>query len=303
MNKIYQSIEPIIAKVMFFLTILFLALIAIIIQYLQTDNGPQRLFCFQQIVYLLYILWPVFFLERILYLIFCKQTTWKSFIALFVITIIPPLRLTTRRCNAHEYIWWDNNWQLVNDLLYNHIEKKFLYPILVMSLIMIPFWLLEIFYPKISSLTFLYHLINFGNALIWGVFVSEFIIMISIAKKRSQYLIKHWLEFFIIILPLLALTRFIIIAKYIQVSKSTYLVWILKLQGILNIYRTKSVINRIIRVLIVIDVVKRFYQRKNPQKYLLILQDKLAEQEQGITEIKAKISEVKAIIEENQLER
>jgi len=297
MSKIYQFIEPIIAKVMFALTILFLALVAIIVQYLQTDNGFQRLFCFQQIIDLLVILWPIFFFERVIYLIFCKRRTWKSVITLFVIFLIPPLRLAIKRCDAQEYIWWNNNWQLVNGKLYKQIEKKFLYPILIISLIMIPFWVLEIFYPaKVSSLPFLYHLINFGNALIWGVFAAEFIIMISIAKDKTQYLIKHWLEFFIIILPLLALTRFIIIAKYLKISKSTYLIWFVKLQGILNIYRTRSVINRIIRILIIIDIVKRFYQRKNPHKYLLILQNKLAKHEEEIAEIKAKIEEVKAII-------
>jgi len=67
MSQFYQSIEHLIAKVMFYLTILFLSLVAIIIQYLQIDNGLDRLLFSRQIVTVLWILWPLFFLERLIY--------------------------------------------------------------------------------------------------------------------------------------------------------------------------------------------------------------------------------------------
>ncbi len=64
MSQLYQSIEHLIAKIMFYLTILFLSLVPIIIQYLQIDNGLDRLLFSQQIVTLLWVLWPIFFLYR-----------------------------------------------------------------------------------------------------------------------------------------------------------------------------------------------------------------------------------------------
>ncbi|RKZ63281.1 MAG: hypothetical protein DRR16_11310 [Candidatus Parabeggiatoa sp. nov. 3] len=109
---------------------------------------------------------------------------------------------------------------------------------------------------------------NLGNALIWGLFVTEFTILISIAPKRFHYLITHWLELFIIILPMLALTRFLLIAKYLKVSKTSYFLLFVKIQDILNIYRARSVLHRIIRILIIINIVKRLYQRRNSKKYL-----------------------------------
>jgi len=132
---------------------------------------------------------------------------------------------------------------LVNKLLYERIETQFLYPILASSLFMMPFWIAEIFFSARSH-PFLYHRINLGNAVIWGLFLTEFILMISITKKRISFLFEHWLELFIIILPLLALTRFILIAKYLKISKSTYLLWFVKAQTLLNVYRAKSVTNK-----------------------------------------------------------
>jgi len=185
----------------------------------------------------------------------------------------------------------------VDKSLYQRIEKQFLYPILLISLIMIPFWIMEIF-EKTSIHPLLYHIINWGNAVIWGLFLTEFIIMISITQKKGHYVIKHWLELFIIILPLLALSRFILITKYLKISKSTYILWLVKIQNMLNIYRARSVINRLIRILIIIDIVKRFYQRKNPQRYLLILKNELREKEEEVTDLKNKISETKILINE-----
>jgi hypothetical protein len=187
-------------------------------------------------------------------------------------------------------IWWNDRWQLVNKALYKRIEKQFLYPILFISLFMIPFWITEIFFSEtIYTYGLLYMMTNLGNALIWGLFVTEFTILISIAPKRFHYLITHWLELFIIILPMLALTRFLLIAKYLKVSKTSYFLLFVKIQDILNIYRARSVLHRIIRILIIINIVKRLYQRRNPKK--------LAEKEEEIAELKQQIDETESLIE------
>jgi hypothetical protein len=299
MSLFNQSFEDFVAKVMFYLTILFLSLVAIVIQYLQIDNGLERLLFSEQIVILLWILWPVFFLERLLYLIFCDHKTWKSYLNLFLITLIPPLRLAARRCHEENAIWWKGAWQTVDKELHQRIEKQFLYPILIVSLFMIPFWITEIFFPETlyTKYGLLYMITHFGNALIWGLFVTEFTLMISITPKRFDYLITHWLELLIIILPMLALTRFIFIAKYLKLSKSGYLLWFVKLQDILNIYRARSVLHRIIRILVIIDIMKRLFQHRNPKKYLLMLRKKLAEKEEEIEELKKQIHETELLIE------
>ncbi len=283
---------------MLVITIIFLFVLAILIQYLQTAHGFESLYYGQSMIYTLYMLWPVFIIERTLHLLFCCEKTGKNILITFIMMLIPPLRLASKRCHDKEYIFWDLNWQLIDQTLYEHIEKRFLYPILIVSCLMIPFWITEIIFSKISHL-WLTHLLNLGNAVIWSLFVIEFIILCSISKKPLKYVTSHWLELSIIILPMLVLARFILIFKYLQFSKTAYL--LVKIQNILNIYRARSVINRIIRILIIIDIVRRVYQHRNPQKYLQMLQDKLDDKEQEITEIKQKIIETKTLIKNDEM--
>jgi hypothetical protein len=299
MKKIYKNFESLIAKLMFVITIIFLFLIALLIQYLQTDKGFELLPYSEQIITILLILWPIFFIERLLYLIFCdEKKTWKSYLSPLLVTLFPAIHLVTRPCGKQEYILWSFRWQLVTPDLYTHIEKKFLYPILIISIIMIPFWITEIFYPnKLTTHPLFHHLINRGNALIWVLFVTEFFILFSIAEKRMDYLKKHWMEILIIILPMLALTRFILISRSLFFTKGAFLFG-MKIQRLLNIYRSRVVLNRVIRILIIIDIVKRFYQRRNPEKYLRRLQNQLTEKEKEITELKTQISEMEQLIAE-----
>ncbi|MDM8557771.1 hypothetical protein [Candidatus Parabeggiatoa sp. HSG14] len=306
MKKIYQSIEYIVAKTMFVLTIIFLLLAAVIIQYLQVDSGMEQLPFSHQMVNILLMIWPFFFLERMIHLIFCdKKRTWKSYLALFFISLLPPLRLATQRCDVQKYIWFFG-WQLVTPALYERFEKQFLYPIFIISLLMIPFWVTEIIFPaKMTQYPWLYHLLNFSNAFIWGLFVAEFIIMFSLTEKRFAYLKKHWLELFIIILPMFALARVILIARYahilnqLRLLQPARLIKIAKLQRLLNIYRAKSLLNRIIRILTIIEIFRRFYQHRNPEKYMNILQDKLAQKEQEIIKLKEQLEETQFLIDKD----
>ncbi len=298
MGNSYQTIRHIIGKLiikfMLIITVIFLFISAVLIQYLQTDHGFERLYYAQLMVDILKILWLTIAIERLLYLLFCYEKNGKNLLFISIMILIPPLRLASRNCYKKDYIFWNLKWRLINQELYTHIEKRFLYPILVISFFMIPFWIIEIFSINFSNLWF-FHLLNIGNAIIWSLFVAEFIILCSISKKPFNYVLAHWLELSIIILPMLALARFILISKYIQVSKTTYLIWFVKIQNMLNIYRTRSVLNRIIRILIIINIVKRFYQHKNPQRYLEILQEKLKDKEQEIAKINQQIEETKKL--------
>jgi hypothetical protein len=296
----YQRFDSLImTKLMFFLTIAFIALSAIIIQYLQMDDGFEQLRYAQQIIILLVIIWLIFFLERVFQLIFCPNRTWKSYLAAFFQTLVPPLRLASRSCDKQSL--WLFGWHVITNDLYARFEKQFLYPIFIVSILMIPFWVTEIFFPaQINSYPWLYHLLNLGNALVWSLFVIEFIIMFSVAPKPVDYLKTHWLELFIIILPMFALARVILIARYAQLLsqiKLLKLFQIAKLQRMLNIYRARTVFNRIIRILMIVEIFKRFYQHRNPKKYLTLLQEQLAKKEREVAQLKVKIRETQLLME------
>ncbi len=298
----YNLIDNYIVRYMFLLKIIFLGLFAILIQYYQTDEGIKTLHYATEMQQVLFGLWFIFAIERFLYLSLCPNKTWRSFVAAFFIILFPPLHLAARRCHTKQYIWYFTHWELVREELFEKIDRQFLFWIVIILVIMTPFWLLELFFSiKLEQYILLQHVMNIGNAIVWAVFVAEFIIEISITRKWHQYLIKHWIELLIILLPMLAFARFLRLTQFGFLSKFGFIqkmivTYTVKWQKLLNMYRARSTLNRLIRIAILIDVLRRWQQRRNPKKYLQHLQEQLAQKQRELAEIEHKITETEKLI-------
>ncbi len=299
-----QKIETFIASLMFFLAILFLAIAAILIQYLQTDFSIKMLSYLDEMFNFLFALWFIFVAERLLYLLLCPHNRLKVFIFSLFICLFPPLRLVTMRCQMPSALWLYPQWHEINQKLLEEIETWFIYITLPVSLLMLPFWIIEIFHADLLYENFfLHHIVNLGNALIWALFVAEFMFEFSITSKRGEYLIKHWLELFIIILPMLILTRFMRLGYLTTLfglgNLSELQVFRLaKLRQMLSLYRARVVFNRILRILSLFDLFRRWQQRRDPQKYLAYLQEQLAYHQEQLSETQQKILETQQLLDE-----
>jgi len=302
----YQKIETLLATAMFFLAILFLAVAAVLVQYLQTDFSLKVLPYLDEMFHFLFGLWFVFLAERLIFIIFCSHNRWNSLTFSLFILLFPPLRLAVRRCDVKPAIWIYPQWYRVEPILLEELESWFLYVSLSVSLLILPFWIIEIFYAEmLYENLLLHHIVNLGNALIWGIFVAEFILEFSITPKRGEYLVKHWLELFIIILPMLILVRLMQLGYLVSLLgwgnlAELQVFKLAKLRQMLSLYRARVVFNRMLRILTLIDLFQRWQQRRNPQKYLLHLQEKLAEHQEQIIEIQRKIEETQRLIAEKQ---
>jgi len=290
----YERLEFFIYRIMFMMTVVFLAIAAVLVQYLQRPELHSSILFYDEMGVLLFAIWPLFIIERLVYVVLCDKKTWRTTIMMVIIMLVPPLRLAARRCHHKESIWLINHWAVVTDDFYEYLEKRFLYALLILSLLMIPFWSLELFLPKfLNSNPVLFHLVNLGNAVVWASFVFEYVIMISLSKKPINYMIKHWLELAIIILPMLALMRFLVVAQ-------TVLGKLARIQKVLNVYRTRTVLNRMVRLLQIFQLIElwhEFNQRRNPEKYLVTLEDKLCEKQEDIAQLKQRISKTQALIQ------
>jgi len=311
MNKFIIFVKCYIETSMFVLTVIFLLLVAIIIQYLQTEEMLSRLPYSQLMIGILLVSWPIFVIERLLYLVFCPYRTWKTYLGVLLVGLFPPCRLAARRCAAQSYIWCVSGWRPLDDSLFTpinqrietRIEKRFLFSGLLLAALMIPFWIIEIFIPEtLIKYYFIYHLLNIGNALIWALFVAEFIILISLSHNWTLYLLRHWLELLIILLPMIALARVIrlvqtsIVLEVLQIPETIPLTVLRRIQQLLNIYRARTFFNRIIRILTMIEFIQLWTKHKNPKKYLVKLKEKLAEKELEVVLLKQQIYEMEAEI-------
>lgn len=300
----YQKLETLLATAMFFLAILFLAVAAVLVQYLQTDFSFKILPYLDEMFHFLFGLWWLFLGERLIYLIFCADRGLKTLLFSLFILLFPPLHLAARRCGVPPAIWIYPQWHQIDSILFEELETWFLYVTLAVSLLMLPFWIIEIFYAEmLYENLLLHHLVNLGNALIWGVFVAEFIIEFSITPKRGDYLVKHWLELFIIILPMIMLSRFVKISYVtglfgVEGIAELQIFKLAKLRQMLSLYRARAAFNRILRILTLIELFQRWQQRRDPQKYLSHLQEKLAYHQEQVLEIQHKIEETQRLIAE-----
>ncbi len=298
---------------MFILTVVFLALAAVIIQYLQIHENLKQLTYLADLIKALLFLYPIFWLERVIFIFRChlkKLATWKTYLFAISVALFPPLRLAAKPCTDSQQIWFIDHWQLLelplldNIQLQQNTEKKFLFWVLTLSVFMIPLWLTELFMPiEMTIYPILYHILTLGNALIWGIFVAEFVIMMSLVKKRGLYLAKHWLELLIIILPMFALVRFIRLASYTRILTLTQFQQVVinqlvKFQRLLNLYRTRTVFNRLFRILILIDAFRKWHLYHHPHQHLTNLLEELKEKELEIMQLKQKIAEAQAKIQQ-----
>lgn len=296
-------------RMMFFFAVLFLILSAILVQYSQTNQALEFLHFADLFWVILLYLWPVFIAERLLVLVLCNQWNWPKLIFSGLVMVLPPFYLAMRRCDNRNYFFYANKWRLISYHLERHIEKRFVFWILTASVLMIPFWVIEVFFFQFAlENLFLIHIISLGNAVVWGLFVAEFIIEISITKKRRRYVFQHWIELLIIILPMFALLRFVRIAHLLRIKQiirlqSLVLEQINYLRRAFYLYRLRGTVNKIVRIITLVEIIKRFYHKRNPQSYLKQLEEQWAEKKEELNSLEKQIEETKRLIEKKQKQR
>ena len=125
--------------------------------------------------------------------------------------------------------------------------------------------------------------VYFVTALIWWSFALEFILMISLAPKKLAFCKKHWINIVIILLPLLAFLRSLQLFRFLRMAKAGKL---------MRAYRLKGLGTRVAKLAVVFNLVDRMLSR-NPEKYCAHLEEKIAEREDDLTALRARLEEAR----------
>jgi hypothetical protein len=92
-----------------------------------------------------------------------------------------------------------------------------------------------------------------GNALVWFAFTLEFIIMLAVAKHRFRYVLTHWIDLAIILLPLvhfLPLFRMLRLGRVLRLEQLSRLGRLYRMQGVaLRAWRAFLLLQLIQRIL------------------------------------------------------
>ena len=117
------------------------------------------------------------------------------------------------------------------------------------------------------------------TALIWFSFALEFILLVSLAEKKLAFCKKNWINIVIILLPLLAFLRSLQLFRFLRMAKAGKL---------MRVYRLKGLATRMAKLATIFNLIDRVLSR-NPDKYDAHVRAKIAEKEEELRELEAKL--------------
>jgi hypothetical protein len=209
--------------------------------------------------------------------------------------LAPPLRLGGRDHPTWSRIWLPVAlWQPVDRDLVERVEKATSLPMVGFALLVLPLLAMEFFWkPLIDQHVWLKFVHDSTSSVIWLAFAVELIVMVSIARRKSRYLARHWIDLAIVLLPMvevLPAMRLAAVARLGRVSRVSRISYLAKLS---KVYRTRGVAARAFRALLLLDSVQRLL-RLNPEKRLAALREKLEDHHYEIERIHCEMRELEA---------
>ena len=275
MNRYIKKVDQFAAAPMFFCAAFFLVFFAGTLHLINVESPGITLDICNWCLFLLY---PLFILETVIHLAL-GSPRWK-FNLLYC--LIPPLRICARDQMTGQAIWFPIlAWQVVNTEFKEKIGKTFSAPMLLIALLVLPLFAVEHYWQKqIETNPALADLTAIATGFIWFAFTLEFIVMISIVEKRLDYCRKHWIDIAVICLPMIAFMRALRVTGLLRLQQLTKTA---------RVFRIKSLVLKLYRALLVLEVINRLLQR-NPEKRIIRLEAILLEKEKEIADIKEEIA-------------
>ena len=269
-------------QVMSSLAFVFLILTAFALHHVEHDplNGEIN----RILAWLFLILWSVLIIEALDGYWRQGDYSWHSFKRLLLLWLVPPYRLAISPYPAGSCIWLPLlGWRQVDDGVYEELDRAFSIPMLFMALLILPILAVEIFWaeqarqypPVIIAL-------DIGIALIWLAFTIEFIVMSTVAKNKLSYVVRHWINLVIILLPFLAFIRGFAFLRALRLGK---------VGKLLKAYRLRGLGMRAWQGIVVLELVERVFYR-DPEARLLHLQTKLEQKEQELQQLRGRINKL-----------
>lgn len=242
---------------------------------------------------LLMFLWPVFLIEQAVHYYFMERGTsfrrqhryWWAF------CLLPPLRMCARHRSDRDRIWLPRGgWQIADHQLQHQLERVFSLPMIGIALLILPVLGLQTYLQdRIVDYPVLRIMLHAGTGVIWFAFAAEFIVMISVTRRKLEYCRRHWLDLVIILLPLVSFLRSLRslrAAKLIKIGK------LQQVSRLTRVYRLRGVALRGWRALVLLEVVQRLLH-SSPEKRIRQLEEICIEKERELKYLREQIQHLR----------
>jgi len=198
--------------------------------------------------------------------------------------LLPPLRLGSIIAEKSDQLWLPViGWQSPGKKLLKRLEAIAARPMLMVAFLILPVLLLEYAFSNlVQNNPWLQITLHAATGFIWWSFTVEFIIMVSAAKKKFQYIKTNWIDLVIILLPLVSFLRTIRILRLARLAR------VQQITKVTRMYRMRGLIANVMRGFMLMELVNKVLRIK-PEKTLVKLQESKANKEQELQNIQTKI--------------
>ncbi len=203
--------------------------------------------------------------------------------------LFPPLRIGAREVFWGKYCWLPGwRWCKVNEGLFAELKRRFVLPMIGIALLIIPVLIIEWKFMDETRQAFPHLkvelILEAVQTFIWCAFTFEFLLMISISRRKLNYVKKNWIDLLIILLPFISFLRTLRIS---QIARLKYATRSFKLRGVVTKAR---------QGLIFVDFVQRIF-RLRPENEVKRLFRLLQENQRDREELQQKLKEVAELVE------
>ncbi|WP_146439091.1 potassium channel protein [Crateriforma conspicua] len=256
---------------------------------LDPQTQREELATQHRVVTLLLLIWPLIIAESVFHWLsrsWSRANRWFHFYG-FLFCLCPSLRLCARSVEMDRRLWLPGlGWRRSDKRLRRRLERTFSLPMIAIALLILPVLAIEFFFKaQVVQHEWLRFALHVSTGVIWFAFALEFILMVSVAEKKFDYIRTNWIDLAIILLPLLSFLRSLSLVRSTKVAK---LLRVSKLTRLASMYRMRATAVKALRALILWDVLERLL-RPDPEKQLQKLKEDLNQRELEIRILKREI--------------
>ncbi|EGF29583.1 hypothetical protein [Rhodopirellula baltica] len=217
---------------------------------------------FEQLAILsMVVIWPIVIIESVYHWIIrpkSRSMRWFHFFTL-MFCICPSLRMCARSYEMHGQLWLPvMSWQRTNKRLRRRLAQHFSVPMIGIALLILPVLVTEFFLKEqVAQHQWLRIALHVGTGVIWFAFAAEFILMVSIAEKKIQYIRQNWVDLAIILLPFFSFLRSMQAVRGTRLAKLAKIPQIAKLA---RAYRLRGTALKGFRALVILGVATRLFK-------------------------------------------
>ena len=227
------------------------------------------------------LLYPLFVIETVLHYLAGSRNMRQHFWYL----LMPIFRLCGRDHVDGSHVWLPRlGWQPIDRSLEKLLARRFSIPMIIIALLVLPVVILELFWAElIVNSSWLTFTLETATICIWMAFVFEFVVMISVTKRKLVYCRKNWIDLAIVLLPMLSFMRAARLGSALQIQQ---------LSRTARVYRLRGIALRTWRAFVTLDVLDMILQR-DPSYRMEKLAEEIVEQTEELNHLKSELNRLK----------